>query len=229
MERRDPARWARLAVAAVCVALGLAGAATSATITSSVVPGAVLDQNNPSRDSACRFTGWVPDDPADWAAQTFTAGVTGKLTDVAVWLRVNDPRISVAITAVGSDGRPLVATPLATTAPVVAPTTSYVAVDASFATPARVEAGRQYAVVVSAASGGPAGPWTWKADLGSSTIDPAGARCADGAYAGGRFWVSNVLIGPDADFFFQTYVVPARRGRCRRWGRAPAWCRTRPG
>ena len=176
-----------------------------------IAPGAALDQSNPSRASACRYTGWVPDDATGWAAQTFTAGVSGSLTDVVVWLRVNDPRLSVAIASVDASGRPVVATPLASASPAVAATTTYVDVDVSFSTPARVEAGKQYAIVLSPSTSGAVNDWTWKADLGSSTSDPSGSPCANGAYAGGRFWVSSAAIGADADFFFQTYVVPARR------------------
>jgi hypothetical protein len=196
----------------VASVLGLAigGSALSGLVGVLVAPGAALDQSNPSRASVCRFTGWLPDDAAGWAAQTFTAGSSGSLTDVVVSLRVGDPRIAVAIAPVDADGRPVVATPLAATSLAVGATTSYVDVDASFPTPAKVEAGKQYAIVVSSASNGAANDWVWKADLGTSTTDPVGTRCGDGAYGGGRFWVSSAPIGADADFFFQTYVVPAR-------------------
>src|SRR6266516_8077715 len=70
---------------------------------------------HPSRASACRYTGWVPDDAASWAAQTFTAGVSGSLTDVVMPLRIRTPVVVVAITPVGAGGRPVVSAPLAST------------------------------------------------------------------------------------------------------------------
>jgi hypothetical protein len=95
-----------------------------------------------------------------------------------------------------------------------AQTPSYENLSITFAAPARVEAGSRYAIVVSAPETPVAEATTgvaWKGDLGSSTRDPSGTPCADGAYAGGRLWVSNDALGADADFFFQTYVVPTRR------------------
>ena len=203
-------RRGRASLGMVLVALVVAGSATSSATTSSVSPGAMLDQSNPSRDSACRYTGWVPDDATGWAAQTFTAGITGNLVNVVLWVRVSDARISVAITPVDDSGRPVVATQLAATGMEVATIGSYVDVDVSFSTPARVQAGKRYAIVLFAPSTAVPSSWTWKADLGSSTTDPSGIPCADGAYAGGRFWVSSAPLGADADFFFQTYVVPTR-------------------
>src|SRR5262245_18668270 len=194
----------------VLLTLVVAGSATSSATTSSVSPGATLDQSYPSRDSACRYTGWVPDDATGWAAQTFTAGVTGNLTNGVVWVRVGDARLSVAITPVDDSGRPVVATQLAATGLEVATIGRYVDVEVSFPRPARVEAGKRYAIVLFGPSTAVPSSWTWKADLGSSTTDPLGTPCADGAYAGGRFWVSSAPIGGDADFFFQTYVVPTR-------------------
>jgi hypothetical protein len=208
IRRRGRASLAGLVI--VLLALVIAGSATPNATTSSVAPNAMLDQSNPSRDSACRYTGWVPDDATGWAAQTFTAGVTGSLTNVVLWLRVSDPRISVAITPVDDSGRPVVATQLASTGMEVATIGAYVDVEVSFSTPARVEAGKRYAIVLFAPTTAVPSSWTWKTDLGSSTTDPSGTRCADGAYAGGRFWASGAPLGADADFFFQTYVVPTR-------------------
>jgi hypothetical protein len=195
---------------AIGLALVIVGSGITGPSTSLVSPGAMLDQSNPSRASACRYTGWVPDDATGWAAQTFTAGVTGSLTNVVLWLRVSDPRISVAITPADESGQPVVATQLASTGMEVATIGTYVDVEVSFSTPARVEAGKRYAIVLFAPTTAVPSSWTWKADLGSSTTDPSGTRCADGAYAGGRFWVSSAALGADADFFFQTYVVPTR-------------------
>jgi len=189
-------------IGAIGLALAFVGSGTSGASVEFVSPGATLDQNNPSRASACRYTGSAPDAPTDWAAQTFTAGVSGSLSEVVVRVKVLTALISVTIVPVGGGGEPVVATPLASTSPALPATTTYLDVEASFPTPARVEAGRQYAIVVSSPTGG----WAWQGDVGSSVTDPWGTRCADGGYPGGRAWP----VGADADFFFQTYVVPAR-------------------
>jgi hypothetical protein len=151
---------------------------------------------------------WVPDSANEWVAETFTAGVTGSLTDVVLWVRVSNPQNPVAIVPVDASGRPAVSTPLAS-ATLAIDAAPYRAVDIPFPTPGRVEAGKQYAVVLFAPA---AGAWAWQADLGSSFTDPLGNRCANGAYTGGRPWVSSSATAlADGDFFFQTYVVPARR------------------
>jgi len=198
-----------------CAATGLLALAlpASATPAATAAPGATVDQSNPARASACRYTGWVPDDATSWAAQTFTAGVSGSLTDVVLSLRIRTPVIVTAITPVDAAGRPVVSSPLASTSRAVTTTATYEDVAVSFSTPARVQAGKQYAIVLSAPQTAVATPDTgvaWKADLGSSTRDPSGTPCADGAYAGGRPWLSVDALGPEGDFFFQTYVVPAR-------------------
>ena len=196
----------------LCAGVALVGALvvsnvrTSRAAGSAVAPDATLDQAYPSRASACRYSGWSPDSANEWVAETFTAGVSGSLTDVVLWVRVSNPRNPVAIAPVDGAGRPDVSRPLASTTLTDA-TAVFAPVPLSFAAPARVEAGTQYALVLFAPA---AGAWVWKADLGSSTIDPGGGRCADGAYAGGRMWFSSLAAGADADFFFQTYVVPAR-------------------
>jgi hypothetical protein len=174
-----------------------------------VTANAALDQSNQSRASACRYTGWVPDDASSWAAQTFTAGISGALTDVVLPLRLNTPLIVVAIASVGGDGRPIVSSPLASTTVAPPVTTTYTDVTVSFAAPVRVEAGKQYAIVLSQ----PAltvPDVAWRADVGSAIRDPSGTPCADGAYGAGRSVVNNDGLGGDADFFFQTFVVPAR-------------------
>jgi List-Bact-rpt repeat protein len=208
MTPRDPARRARSLAGVACLALAIVGPATAGPASMSVAPGATVDQSNPSRARPCRYSGWVADDAFGWsAAQTFTVGVTGSLTNVVVWLRMSDSAtISVTIAPVGADGRPSVSTPLASTSLAATTNAAYTATEVSFATPARVEAGTQYAIVLANTTS-----WAWEADLGSSLVDPNGARCADGAYAGGRMWLSTSPLGADGDFFFQTYVVPARQ------------------
>jgi hypothetical protein len=207
METRARARWAGSVIGALGLALAIVGAATSGALSSVAAPNAVLDQSNPSRALACRYIGWAPDSANEWVGETFTAGVTGSLTDVVLWVRVSSPRNPVAIVPVDAGGRPVVSTPLASS--VLAVDAGPIRdVDISFPAPARVEAGKQYAVVLYAPA---SDAWAWQADLGSSTTDPLGNRCANGAYMGGRPWLSNnAEMFADGDFFFQTYVVPAR-------------------
>ena len=200
------ARWAGLMIGALGLALAVVGA-TSSPASSIAAPNAVLDQSNPLRASACRFVAWAPDSANEWVAETFTAGVTGNLTDVVLWVRVSNPQNPVAIVPVDAGGRPLVATPLASTTLAI-DEGPYRDVEIPFSSPARVEAGKQYAVVLFAPA---AGAWAWEADVGPSITDPFGNPCAGGAYTGGRPWLSSdPTVLADGDFFFQTYVVPAR-------------------
>lgn len=200
-------------IAAVGVGLVLVSAAVPAAKNVQAVPGAVLDQSNPYRTPACRPNGWAPDTPSDWAAQTFTAGVSGKLTDVALLLRGPNPQFSVAITSVDAAGQPVIASPLATAGGTQSSVTRFAWVSVNFATPARVEAGKQYAIVLSSPTENfPAGVWVaWAADLGASYRDSRGVACATGAYTAGRALGMGVdTPRPDADFFFGVYVVPFR-------------------
>jgi len=197
-------------VAAAVAAYG-AGASVgglSAPTASAIAPGATLDQSTPSRPSACAFHGWAPDYPTEWLAQTFTTGVTGTLTDVVLPLKVmstteTNTQISVAIAPVDGNGQPVVATPLASTSvsPTTTTTATFTDVAVSFSAPAKVEAGKQYAIALNA----PNGSIAWAADLGSSVKDPTGTPCADGAYSAGRAWGGGA--GADSDFFFQTYTL----------------------
>ena len=202
-------RRAGLMIGALGLALAFVGSATSSPASSLAAPNATLDQSNPSRASVCGYSGWTPDSANEWVAQTFTAGTTGSLTDVVLWLWINNSQDPVAIVPVDAGGRPVVSAPLASTTLTAEATHSYVDIDIAFSTPARVEAGKQYAIVLYAPT---REAWVWKADLGASVLDPSGnTRCSVGAYAGGRYWLSNSPDYADADFFFQTYVVPAKR------------------
>jgi hypothetical protein len=167
-------------VGALVLALAIVGSAMSGPAVSRAAPNAALDQSNPSRALACRYTGWVPDSANEWVAETFTAGITGSLTDVVLSVRVSNPQNPVAIVPVDAGGRPIASTPLAA-ATLAVDAGPYRDVDISFPAPARVEAGKQYAVVLFAPA---AGAWAWQGDIGSSTIDPLGNRCANGAYTG---------------------------------------------
>jgi hypothetical protein len=208
MDVRARARWAASGGGALVLALAIVGTATSRAEFSLAAPNAILDQSNPARPSACRYVGWAPDSANEWVAETFTAGVSGSLTDVVLWLAVSNPQNPVAISAVDASGRPDVATTLTSTTLAVDGSTTFKAVGVSFPTPAGVEAGKQYALVLYAPV---RDAWGWQADLGSSLPDPDGKPCGDGANTGGRLWLSSdSSFAPDGDFFFQTYVVPAR-------------------
>jgi len=183
----------------------------SAVAGSAAVPGAVPDQSNPVRSQPCRYTGWVPDTDGSWAGQTFTAGVSGLLTDVVLRLRGANNQISVAIVPVDAAGAPVAPSPLSSVTVPFAPTTSFADVGFSFPSPPRVEAGKQYAVLMSVPTETPTSFIVWQYDGGSSLRDPNGTPCADGVYSGGRAWANDPSPpGPDADFFFTTDVLPLR-------------------
>jgi hypothetical protein len=205
-------------VAAAVVAYG-AGASVGGLSTptaSAIAPGATLDQSNPYRPSACAFRGWRPEYATSWVAQTFTSGVTGTLTDVVLPLWGNTTPITVAIAPVDGNGQPLVATPLASTSLPFSPTTTPTDTAVSFSAPAQVEAGKQYAIVLSAPNENgtvdDGGIFIgWAADDGSSVKDHNGVPCADGAYAAGSVWWLDTgasrSTSADSDSFFQTYVL----------------------
>src|SRR5262245_65557240 len=113
MEAGARARRVGSTIGAVGLLLAVGWSATASRASSLTAPNSTLDQSNPSRPSACRGTGWAPDSANEWVGETFTAGVTGGLTDVVLWLRVSNPQNPVAIVPVDAAGRPVVSTPLA--------------------------------------------------------------------------------------------------------------------
>jgi hypothetical protein len=212
------ARWGIAMIAVAGLALALTWSAVSAPLASVIAPGATLDQSNPYRPPACTFKGWRGPYPTSWYAQTFTAGLTGTLTDVVLSLWGNTTPITVAIAPVDGNGQPLVATPLASTSFAFTTVTTPTNIEIPFSVPAKVEAGKQYAIVLSAPnenapSSSEDGVFVaWAADDGSSIKDPRGTPCADGAYAAGRAWGLDTgstpdVVGGDSDLFFQTYVL----------------------
>ena len=193
--------------AGVVATIGLA--AGTAPGGSRIEPGAVLDQSNPWRAAPCRYWGWAPDDASSWAAQTFTAGTTGTLTNVVLPLRGTTDQITIAIAPVDASGMPVVASPLASISVAFAKPTTYTSFDFLFPSPPRVAAGKQYAIVLSSPAQTTSVYVAWEGDIGSTYGDESGARCADGAYPSGRAWSKGTSpLGPNADFFFQTYVIP---------------------
>jgi hypothetical protein len=183
---------------------------------SQVAPGALVDQSNPPRTTgACPGGGWGPDTPADYAAQTFTAGVTGALTDIVLPLAGTNPTVVIAVTTVAADGQPVVATPLGSTPVTFTPLPrTFTNVDVTLATPVRIQKGTQYAVVLSAPNEDSAHGVIvfWAADLGASVTGPSASPCEPGIYPGGRAWTHGLgAVGADADFFFETDVIGAKR------------------
>jgi Divergent InlB B-repeat domain len=203
----------RAAIMQLLVALGasvLLLAVTAAHADSALAPGAVADQSNPERTSPCRFTGWEPDDSSSWAAQTFTAGTSGLLTDAVLRVRGNVSSITVAITSVDAAGAPAVDSNLASVTVPFPATAGHSDFPLSFTTPAKVEAGKQYAIVLSSSSATADGSVfiAWESDIGASFTDRNGTQCQSGVYPGGRAWgKGSEPPGGDSDFFFTTYVV----------------------
>lgn len=192
-------------VGVLCVGIGLAAAATSMT------PGAKVDQSYPWHQTGC--TGYIPS-PGGWIAQTFTAGLTGSLTDVSLDLHgpeapeVND--YTVAITSVDSSGAPLLSLRLTSTLIRVlnSPDDHYVPV--TFSRGAQVQAGKRYALVLMRPASNDSfdRSITWRGDTGATL--PGRPTCASGSYDGGAGLTSDGPISSaDADFYFFTYVVPA--------------------
>ncbi len=200
-------RYKRWLIASVLLLLLVTGGSSLAV--AKITPGAVVDQKN-FRQPTCRLA-WSPDDASSWAAQTFTAGITGKLTDVQLDLRGTIPQFTVAITPVDGSGQPQVGSPLATAAGTEATNNQYAWIDVVFSNPAKVVAGQQYTIVLSSTSeNGTAGAYiVWQIDLGPGFKDNSGTACADGIYAGGRaFGQGSDPPGPTADFYFETLVIP---------------------
>jgi hypothetical protein len=126
-------------------------------------------------------------------------------------LRGTNNQIAVAIVPVDGAGAPVATSPMSSVTVPFTPTTVFGDVGFSFPSPPRVEAGKQYAVLISAPNETVTNFIVWQYDGGSSLRDPNGTPCADGVYAGGRAWANDPSPpGPDADFFFTTYVVPVR-------------------
>jgi hypothetical protein len=139
-------------------------------------------------------------------AQTFTAGLSGKLDQVDLNLNMSgSPPVPLTVqlrdVSAGLPGSAVLASQNALSSGVVAfPGSDWVSF--AFPTPAAVTAGTQYAIVAQSAAVFPE-TYAWK--LGTGT-DP---------YPGGAAWVASpptdpwmaVTIGPP-DFAFKTYVVP---------------------
>jgi hypothetical protein len=179
-----------------------------------IAPGALLDQSQTRIVYIPPAT--IPDgiylsSGMPTLGQTFTAGITGRLTDVVVLLMNFDPdggsppsgpfRAEITATARGYPDQSQV---LAATAFSLAPAPPYVMseVDLSFANPAQVAAGSQYAVLITGPhSSSPKGLlWAYDHDRSAAAGNPNPGN----PYPGGFAWA----LDPSADFYFQTYVLP---------------------
>jgi hypothetical protein len=130
---------------------------------------------------------------------------------VVLPVRGTTDQVTVAIAPVDASGMPIVGSPLTSTTVAFTKPAAYTSIDFSFPSRPSVVGGKQYAIVLSSPNeAAPSIYVAWQADLGSSVGDQSGARCANGVYPGGRAWtMGSPPLGADADFFFETYVVPA--------------------
>jgi hypothetical protein len=195
-------RWRRYALlAAAALALLAAPAAASAAGT--------LDQSQTQVDSAYSVSG------SHWIAQTFTAGIGGGLDQVDLDLSVidfcpPDGSLTVAIESVAAGVPSGVVLASATVAEASVPTTlSFVSV--SFAAPAAVSAGTQYAIVASAPSAGatcpppnPSHPQEYQWAISKQNPYAGGAALV--SIDSGASWTAETSGSVDAAF--KTYVTP---------------------
>jgi hypothetical protein len=141
-------------------------------------------------------------------SQTFTAGITGKLDQADLKLHKQGtppPVVNVEIRST-SAGKPTATVLASSTIPASAVTTDAAGAFASatFATPASVTAGTQYALVAWS-TGASANDYAWS---DQTTGNP---------YAGGAEFISSDPVPPGSgwsefvgvDFAFKTYVTPA--------------------
>jgi hypothetical protein len=162
-------------------------------------------------------------------AQTFTAGVSGQLTDVSLYLGVLGGQgvvypasLEVRIVALDGSGNPnMSASPLASTgvpiASLPAPgTTGWVEI--AFASPATLVAGTTYAIAL-----GPSPlastPWlVWQMDVSSAGayVNYAGGEAMGASLPNAGSWTWNLMYAwvagsgtGTADFAFRTYMVEA--------------------
>jgi hypothetical protein len=181
---RVTGKGAVIALALGALAFTGVSAVLSAPRRSNASPGSVEDQAYPLHAAECAFNGWALDDSTSIAAQTFTAGISGALTDVVMALAGTNQNIKVSITGVDATGAPTVATPLTSTSlnPAPYPVRPATDVTISFSSPARVTAGQQYAIVLTSVPSCEGGPPLLPAKDGLPPLDePANcpARQAD--------------------------------------------------
>jgi hypothetical protein len=165
------------------------------SVASAVTPGAVLDQS--AAVNSCNSLV----NNTQSLSETFTAGLTGQLTDVVLTLfntSANSP-LHVAITdsTAGAPGSTVLAAVDVPTTAVGATDTNY---DVAFSSPADVTAGTTYTITLTTTG---TGFWLWE--------------CSVDDYAGGQFYFINGGVGSwtglSLDLAFATYVlVPSPAG-----------------
>ena len=185
-------------------ALGVVAAAAATPAAFAITPDSHIDQSQTLTEGCVTFT------PTLTVGQVFTAGVSGRLSDVVLTLGNSSAAVGsvhVALTGVDGAGHPDPAAEIAgldlSAAAVPAPGPG--PVDLQFGDPTLI-AGHQYALVVSTTD--PAG-----FDIcGAGSIDYYTAGQAWGTFDGGASWVD---VGGDAHF--TTYMLPptfSRVGYC---------------
>jgi hypothetical protein len=225
----------RLRTLATSAAAGLLalGAATSALAATGT-----LDQQHACAGDVCNEAAAYPSVNAPVApgntqavtlAQTFTAGVSGQLTDVGLYLGVLGGQgvvypasLEVRIVALDGSGNPnMTAIPLASTSVPIASlpvpgTTAWVEI--AFASPATLVAGTAYAIAL-----GPSplanAPWmVWQLEVSSAGayVNYAGGEAMGASLPNAGSWTWNLMYDwvagsgtGTADFAFRTYVVAA--------------------
>jgi hypothetical protein len=144
---------------------------------------------------------------SEWVAQTFTAGITGNLDQVDLFLfRVGSPGdLTVQIQRV-SGGVPSGSVLASTTVAQATVSDSFTWVSAQFSPPAQVTSGTQYAIVLSApsAAGFPVNLYGWNFVFGNPY--PGGRVVISST--GGSSWGDFASVFDDADTAFKTYVTP---------------------
>jgi hypothetical protein len=189
-----------LAALAACICLGVSPAIAGAA--------PVADQSAPGSASsyALAFTG-------QQLAQTFTAGRSGPLHHVRLWLNVSrdcvQPAATVALTAT-SDGSPL-GSPLGsgTVAQAAFPAGTEIAaawIDVVLSPVPVLTAGTQYAIVLSAPGasglcGTLPGGYGWF--MGNDAYAGGVGRSS---HDGGASWPERILLGVPQDYGFVTYI-----------------------
>ena len=126
------------------------------------------------------------------AAQTFTAGISGDLTRVALWPRQDSSGWTLEIRTTSS-GLPTTTVLASTT---ITSTTSFDWVTTTFSTPASVVSGTQYAIVVTP-------PSVLFSDWGSSNTDVYAGGTVAGTLTTLTSWFTVAQ-----DLGFKTYVTP---------------------
>ncbi len=174
----------------------------------SLVPGAAAIGSLDQSDFAATAGGGPIVDSGDTVAQTFTAGISGPLTDVSVELELTlnpaSAPLEVDIVPVSS-GTPVLGTVLGTgTILASAVSSSYQLLNVHLTTAATVVSGTQYALVLSTTAGF-LNSYVWEQDSTDS-------------YPGGTIWSTASSASDDLEF--ATYVTlpdsnsagPAPRG-----------------